>query len=348
MNNEQFIFSNLARHPEYYDDVINLIEVEFHYQTEFHFEIDFAPLVDPLNFENCLIAIDKNSNQVVSHLGFCNREMIKNNITIPVCFVGGIVTRKEFRGKKLFRNLMNIAISQNENKVGLFFLWSDIQGLYEKFNFYLSGGIFRAGKNIITKENIPIGFYKTTFSDLTEKEFNELKKLYVNSIEKHFFTLHRKETHWAIIRKMKSIDLFIEKDINGKIITYLCQGKGRDLQGVIHEFAALDLDSTIDKLSQYQIWLPEYFGEKSSNPAYQYTAFIKIGSKKFLNDFLVNISHNQFTLRNNQNNDIEFTYLNNSYNVSQKDFLQYLFGPKPLFEFYNFKLSPYISGADSV
>lgn len=348
MHNEHFILSNLARHPEYYDEVINLIEEEFHYQSENHFNIDFAPLVNPLNFENCLILIEKNSHKIVSHLAFTNRFMVKNDINLPVCFIGGIVTQREFRGKNLFRKLMNRVIAQNEKQIGLFFLWSDIESLYEKFNFHLAGGLFETGKKIITTDNIPDDLQKTNFSKLSEKEFNDIKWLYSHSIEKNFFTLKRNESHWAIIREMSSIDLFIKKDKTEKIITYLCQSKGRDLTGVIHEIGSTDLSKTIEQFRDFRLWLPEYYCDKNIENSLQFTAFIRIGSIKILAQFLLDISVQKLHLISHQNQNVEFNFNNLNYKVSEKEFLQYLLGPNPLSEFSEFKLSPYISGVDSI
>ena len=113
MNANQFAFTTLAENPEYFEEVIALIEREFHYSQnskELHYEKDFALLMDPLNFENCYLYIDKESNTVASHLAVSLRTMVKKNHQLNVALIGGIATVKEHRGKDLFKGLMNYAL----------------------------------------------------------------------------------------------------------------------------------------------------------------------------------------------------------------------------------------------
>ena len=63
MNSNNLSLTTLSENPEYFEEVIKLIEEGFHYSESHHYEKDFAPLVDPLNFENCFIYIDKENSQ---------------------------------------------------------------------------------------------------------------------------------------------------------------------------------------------------------------------------------------------------------------------------------------------
>ena len=58
MTVNNFVLTTLSSNPEYFEEVIRLIEEEFHYSENQSFEMDFSPLVDPLNFENCFLYID--------------------------------------------------------------------------------------------------------------------------------------------------------------------------------------------------------------------------------------------------------------------------------------------------
>ncbi|RPJ76379.1 MAG: GNAT family N-acetyltransferase, partial [Alphaproteobacteria bacterium] len=229
MTSNNFALTTLAQNPEYFEEVIGLIEEGFHYNESFHYEKDFAPLVDPLNFENCFLYIDKETNTVAAHLAVCIRTLVKDEIETQVALVGGIVTSKKHRGKKLFGNLMNHALSTYENKVSLYILWSDLEVIYEKFFFYRTGGIIETGKGNLSSSEKPAGYGKTKFASLTEKDFDRVRFLYQTFNEKYFFTLKRGERDWAIIKDMNSIDLYIKKNHLGEIIKYFCINKGRDL-----------------------------------------------------------------------------------------------------------------------
>ena len=189
MDKSHYVLSTLAEQPEYYDDVMGLIEKEFHYEKPFSYATDFAPLVNPNNFENCFIIIHLESKMMVAHLGVLPRVMIKNNGEMPILMIGGIVTEKSHRGKNLFRTLMNHACNLYKEKAALVFLWSELHDIYEKFSFYRAGGIIETGKSVITSDKTPKGFIATNFSKLSLGEFDEIKNIYQTFNEKYFFTL---------------------------------------------------------------------------------------------------------------------------------------------------------------
>ena len=130
--------------------VFSLIESEFFYAQEFSFAIDFAPLVNPNNFDNCFLVIEKETRTLAAHLGVLPRIMTKNKNDLPVIMIGGIVTKKNHRNKNLFRGLMTYIENKFENKAALAFLWSDLENIYEKFSFFRAGGIIETGKGVIT------------------------------------------------------------------------------------------------------------------------------------------------------------------------------------------------------
>ncbi|MBC7712831.1 MAG: GNAT family N-acetyltransferase [Rhizobacter sp.] len=350
MNTFPFTLTTLSENPEYFEEVIALIEKEFHYDSNMSYAKDFALLMDPLNFENCYLYVDQTTNHVVSHLAVCERVMIKNNSSIKVAFIGGIATVKEYRGRDLFKNLMNHAILSHSKECAFFILWSEITGLYEKFSFYLSGGLIETGHSVLSSNDRPIGFSKTTFKELPSKDFDDLKKIYQQFNEKYFFTVVREEKEWSIIRDMTSIDLYIKKNADGILEQYFCINKGRDLSNIIHEVGChpdhyLGLMKSLQK---YRTWLPESELSLSGNKDVFYTAFMRLGNFEQLQMFLKSISNEEMELYSMTGDLISFRFAENEYQVSQKDFLQFLFGPKPIKEFEKFLLSPYIPGTDSI
>ena len=221
MTSINFALTTLSDNPEYYEETIKLIEEEFHYDQENHFEKDFAPLMDPLNFENCFLYIDRDSNKVVAHLAVSLRTLIKGEAEMPVALIGGIVTHKHYRNKSLFKNLMNHVILNYKNKVGLFILWSDLENLYEKFHFYRTGGLIETGHKSLNSSDRPIGFEKTKFSLLSEKDFEAIKNLYISFNQSYFFTVKRDDRDWSTIKDMTTVDLFIKRNSSGMIDKYL-------------------------------------------------------------------------------------------------------------------------------
>lgn len=349
----QFAFTTLAENPEYFEEVIALIEREFHYSQKskaLHYEKDFALLMNPLNFENCYLYIDKETNAVVSHLAVSVRTMIKNDTKIKVALIGAIATVKEYRGRELFKTLMNYALSKHGKDCGLFFLWSEITGLYEKFSFYLSGGLIETGHTVFLSNDRPIGFEKTTFTELSEKDYLSIQNIYSAFNQKYFFTMIREESEWSIIRQMDSIDVYVKRNPLGVIEQYFCVNKGRDLANIIHEIGSLPDQylSLMKNLLKFKTWLPESEMSLSSNKEIFFTAFMKVGNYTILNAFLKEISEASLEISSMENSIVHFTFKDSEHTCSEQDFLQYVFGPRPLKEFEPFLLSPYITGTDSI
>ena len=350
MNKNGFTLTTLSENPEYFEEVIALIEKEFHYNKNFSYAKDFALLMDPLNFENCYLYIDQETNNVVSHLAVCNRTMIKNKHTIKIALLGGIVTNSSFRGKGLFKNLINHALKIHSDECGLFILWSEINGLYEKFSFHLGGGLIETGHTVFSNNDRPMGFNKTTFKELSVKEFESIQKIYTEFNQRFFFTIVREEKEWSIIREMSSIDLYTKKNEQGSIEQYFCVNKGQDLANFIHEIGCIPHQylQMMKSLQKYKIWLPESELELSTNKDIFFTAYVKLGNFKILRDFLKDVSNNQLELYEMTEDLISFRFGTTEHQCVQKDFIQYLFGPRPLKEFESLNLSLYIPGTDSI
>ncbi|MFA6237380.1 MAG: GNAT family N-acetyltransferase [Bacteriovorax sp.] len=351
MTSNNFALTTLSQNPEYFEEVIQLIEEGFHYSELHHYEKDFAPLVDPMNFENCYLYIDAETSKVAAHLAVCIRTLIQDNCEMKVALIGGIVTNKDHRNRGLFKNLMEHVLSVYREQASLFILWSDLEGIYEKFYFYRTGGMIETGKRNFSSSERPGGYEKTRFPALSEKDFENIINLYNNFNEKKFFTVKRDEKDWSILKEMNSIDLYIKKNNSGEIIRYFCVNKGRDLTNIIHEISCLDQSEyllMLKELEGYKIWLPETELDKINSTEIYYTAFMKIGNLTMLNNFLTEISNNRLLLKEVNNEAVIFEFKTKTYEVSPKDFLQHLFGPNPLEEFAPYALSLYIPGADSI
>ena len=149
---------------------------------------------------------------------------------------------------------------------------------------------------------------------------------------------------------MTSIDVFIKKNSDGILEQYFCVNKGRDLTNVIHEIGCTPDQylNLIKSVQKYRTWLPESELSLTSNNEIFFTAFIRLGNFEILQSFLKNISNDEMNLYELTEHGVCFSFNNTDYRVSQKDFLQFLFGPRPIKEFEKFLLSPYIPGTDSI
>lgn len=350
MNEFPFTITSLSQNPEYFDEVIALIEKEFHYNSDLSYAQDFALLMDALNFDNCYLYVDDETNKVVSHLAVCPRIMVKNNFSMKVALIGGIATVKEYRGRDLFKGLMNHALKIHSEDCSLFILWSELTGLYEKFSFHLSGGLIETGHAIFSSNDKPGGFNKTTFKDLSMKDFEAIQEIYKNFNQRYFFTVVREEKEWSIIKNMSSIDLYLKKNEEGIIEQYFCVNKGRDLTNIIHEVGSLPESylPMMKNLQRFKTWLPESELSLSSNKDIFFTAFIRLGNFNLLKEFLGNVSSHELELYNITGDTITFRFGETEHQATHKDFMQYLFGPRPLKEFEKLNLSPYIPGTDSI
>ncbi len=350
MTSTAFTLTTLSENPEYFDEVIALIEREFHYSSDQSYAQDFSLLMNPLNFENCYLFIDPATNKVVSHLAVCPRVMIKDQHELKVAFIGGIVTVKEYRGKELFKNLMNHALTEHSKDCGLFILWSEITGLYEKFSFYLSGGMIETGHSVFSSNDRVPGFQKTTFKDLSSKDFSAIQHLHAQFNQRYFFTVKREEKEWSIIKDMSSIDLYIRKNEEGAVEQYFCVNKGRDLSNIIHEVGCLPDQylAMMKNLQKFKTWLPESEQSLTVNKDIFFNAFIRLGNFDLLKSFLKRISNDRLDLIKFTGDLVQFKFGDNDYQVTHQDFQQYLLGPRPLKEFEAFLLSPYIPGTDSI
>lgn len=350
MVSENFALTTLSENPEYFEEVLRLIEDEFHYGEGHHYEKDFAPLMDPLNFENCYLYVDRETNTVAAHLAVCERILVKEDAEIKVALIGGIATHKNFKRQHLFSSLMEHAIEKHDS-AGLFILWSDLENIYERFHFHRTGGLIETGKRNFSGSERPSGYEKTKFNQLSDEEFNSIVELYSAFNEMTFFTLKREEKDWSIIREMNSIDLYVRRNLTGQVSRYFCVNKGRDLTNIIHEVGAINLTeykNLLKDLETFKLWLPETEGDKFKSSDIFYTAFFRIGATAVLNQFLNTATQGKLQITECTPEKLTFRFKEEEFKVSQKDFLQFLFGPKPLEEFAPFGLSLYVAGTDSI
>jgi predicted acetyltransferase len=337
-------YTNLKEKPKCYQETINLIEDSFEYDEHFQFDEDFSTLVSKENWENCHIIIEKSSKKVIGHIGVQLKTMVFNNVEVPIAILGGIAVHSDYRNQGLFKELSNIVLQQYSKEVTFFILWSDQYDLYKKFGFHIAGGFIQTGNEDLPKDIE--GMTRTTLNKISKEEFQEIKDLYLSSVQKKYFTVKRTDEDWAKLTKVVSASLYLLKE-NNVISGYFFAHKGQDLPNIIHEFACKEevKEKFLEKLSKYKLWLPENYLDTFPDAHLQYLALIKVTEK--LPSFLEKWSNSDLSQISQGPIDVQFTFKEQAYNLEVPELLAGLFGPNPIEEFKKWGKPIYISGMDS-
>ena len=346
---DDIICTTLADHKELHQKTLTLIEENFNYEKKYQYKVDFYLLMNPLNAKHNHILIDRGTRTVLGHIGVCMRTIIIGNYQTNVALLGGIAIHPNYQKKGYLKKLMTKVIHQYQKKVSLFMLWSNLDNIYQQYDFFQINGQIQTGIKDINHQDIS-GFKKTKFSSLSTEEFVQIKNLYQKYFCQTYTTFQRNEKIWESIRKIESTALYLEKDTKNRIVSYFCVGKGQDLQNIIHELVyEPGHEDIIDQLSQFKLWLPQAkFDKKTTVSQLIYMALFKIGNPNHFEELVLRWSQGRIVIRNISRDEVNFLYEKNSYKRQPKDFLMDLFGYPPIKEFENFANPIYISGLDSV
>ncbi|MAW07099.1 MAG: hypothetical protein CME61_02335 [Halobacteriovoraceae bacterium] len=217
--------------------ISNQISNSFEYSDQFKITDDFYPLFTKKVLHKSFFLF-LNNNELIGTILLKEKKISSNDNTLDCACLGGIQIKKGHQGKGYFDFFFNKVLQKikEQKTYDSIILWSDKEKLYSKFGFKPFGKIFWANSHRPLLE-IPKGYLKTSLQNLTEKEFNEIKSLHLESYKNISFD--RDFDEWDEIKNISSMELFIKKNIEGEIKSYFIRGKGMDLQGVIHEYAPL-------------------------------------------------------------------------------------------------------------
>lgn len=349
MKSTPYVFTTLAQRPTFYAETISLIECSFEYAAPNKFDIDFATLMSPLNHENCHLFII--NNKVVGHIGVKLRKLGTSEFFTPVALIGGIAIHKDYRGQGLFKELFNQIINKytSNYKISMFILWSNLDSLYKKFNFFQAGAQIQTGELEFDEKKLPAQFKRTLFINLTHKQFKQIKEIYTLSIEKLYTTFIRDDSAWHDIQESTSTDLYLYY-VDDKISGYFCVNKGQDLKSIIHEYACLPQfkQKFLDSLQGFKLWLPEHENIQYQKQHLFYTAIFKINDLTIFNKFLKSWSHNECSISQVNDDTIIFVHDGKEFQTTHGSFYTYLFGPSKITEFQDYGRPLYFSGLDSI
>lgn len=290
MNNNISIIS-LAKTPDYYDEVLSIIETELNYTAPHSYENDFYPLMNSNNWENCYLIFY--NQKLVGHIGVRELDLTFKTYTLPVLFLGGITIKKEFQGKGIFKFAFKNILSKFQGQHALHFLWSGHQDLYKKFNFYEVGQIYQTGnESFINLQS----FLHKKLNALNNDEKNFIKSCFDNSFLQTV-KIQRTPQDWEAIFQIASVDVYFQlKD--QKYISYFFINKGQDLQDIVHEVGAIDLESLnliIEEVNKFKLWLPFLSNHQASSTAL-YLAQARIENLTLLNAWLEKLNISQLKI----------------------------------------------------
>ncbi len=316
----------LNNFPDKLNECLELISSAFNYPKEYSYKDDFALLTHKSNHSNCYFI--QEDDQVVATLFTLPRNLIYKEASLPVLFFGGISVRDENRGGGLFRSLLETVTLLNSNRA-LFLLWSDLSSLYEKFSFHEFGLVEEVDSS---NTEHPLDHLKAASADLK----GQLRQAY-HDISNQFLIPERSSEDWELLLSSPSIELLQDKAGS----TYFV-GKGFDLQGICHEHY-LAHSSDTPQVPKYWNYKPI---EESTN--LRYMGFMRLGSLETLNEFIEETSKGRLKIIDRSEEMIKVKFDGEDFELSDKDFIQGLWGPGKITEWLGLAPQVRVMGFDSV
>lgn len=332
MNFEKMTATNLNEGHQYWDECLKMIETAFSYNDEYKFSDDFELLFNKKNSENLFILLDENK-KLIAHIGLLKKNLLYKDEKFPALFWGGICTKKQFQGKGVGSNFFKVLLDKFESSAAISILWSDNAKYFSKFGFFEAGTI-----------NIYEGNKKSPLNVFSMSSLNDDDRTFIlrnyQQMTQTQLCFERNEEDWTRIFNSKSIGLINEKNVLGFV------GKGMDLQNIVYEHYSREKNSTL-KNSQYSFWdlTPSQSDENSQTI---YNGFFKIHKCSFFKEMIEKCTNQEVKILGLHPKLIEFSFDNDIYKLTHKDFLNGIWGPNQIQELYEAMPPLYISGADSI
>jgi len=312
----------LSDKPEKIEECLELITHSFNYPDDYSYKEDFALLVDQSNHGNCYFI--EQEGVVVATLFTLPRQLLYKDLQLPVLFLGGISVKDENRGGGLFRSLLETVSLLNSN-FALFLLWSDLSSLYEKFSFHEFGLIEEVRTNP-----------SQTLKPGNKANENQLRALY-NDLSEDFLIPQRSSKEWQLLLSSPSIE-FLQDETGSSYFV----GKGFDLQGICHELHLMNEECS-PQAQKYWNYSPE---DKAEN--LRYMGFLRLGNLETLSEFIESTSKGRLKIVEKIESLIRVEFDGEIFELSDKDFIQGLWGPGKVTEWLSLVPPIRIMGFDSI
>ncbi|MDA9189745.1 GNAT family N-acetyltransferase [bacterium] len=297
----------LDQKPELKDQLISLIEKEFSYPSDCSYKVDFFPLINEKNYKNLHLLMK--DEKIIGHIGVKKRLLTYQGNDFPVALIGGVVIDKQYQGQGLFSEFFNNTIETYTKNVAFFFLWSALDQLYEKYDFYEFG---------LIREILGDEFNEDQNQDYSQSGqlTSDFKELY-HRHNKEFLSLKRTDHEWEEFSQIQSSKFYLSGDKQ----SYFIKDKGADFQGIIHEIQPTPKDSW-----SHRTWICNSEYKEGEN--YRYMGLIRLGDPKLFKNCINHITNKSIQIHSSSKELIKFSMDDQEYELSIKQFMQGAFGPK--------------------
>jgi hypothetical protein len=350
MQEKSLQISHLSTFPELVEETNELIEASLGYRKEEKFAVDFAPMA--LDLSHRFILQDAASKKVLGHVGVRVVHFIWKGETYPCAMLGGICIDKNWRGEGLFSLLFDFILKKYFTSCVFFLLWSEKNELYAKFDFQLGGKQWCYKK--LTFNISPASIFtdncvqKTSLKNLCYTDFKKIMQLYREKIQNQYFSPLRDEEGWNLLKKVESADLYLLRDDQKNITSYMFIGKGMDLDNIAHDGAhAESLGRWIYHLPEESVlWTAERDFTLNSDENIltepQYLGLWRVNHHKMALQKLSRLLNTSVDFVGEK---FKFTHQKNTYTLSPLEMVEAVFDG----EKYSFSSIPvYVGGLDSI
>jgi len=349
MTNKPWVITTIKERPELYQLVIELLERTFQYNQHYSIAIDFHPLLSETNAENLFIVLDQQSNKPIAHLGVKVSQLSSNGTHFPIALIGGVAVDENFRGLGLQRLLMDHIHQKYNDQCTLFFLWSNLDQLYQKHNYSQIGCIFELGNKDIKYLSQVIS-PPLKFNQIEKNDKQNMANLHRSTILNKYTAPLRSDAEWEQLYNVTSANIYLIKNSLKKLIGYLIADKGMDLQGIIHEFCFGPEvpKELIQEINQFKIWVPE---KKQDHYQKQlFSCLTRIGNSHLFQKFISQWSQNSIRITSIEHSPslVKFKFNSSQFELSHEEFLTGIWGPNYIDEFKGLGKPLFFPGLDSI
>ena len=324
-------YTTLKENADFFQQTLQLIEESFNYSSENSFEIDFYPLMEKNNHNNCHLLIK--DKEVIGHIGVLEKEITIKEESFSIIMLGGIAIASKHRGQGLFTPFFEHVLNLYKEK-SFYMLWSDQIELYEKFDFYPCVDQFEYDQSLEDAEE----FIPTKLNTLHSNDIEALSAIYNSQTD---IRITRSLQDWDTLKKITSTDLYIKKE-NNIIKNYFFMNKGEDLSEVLVEVGSFD---DFEELKKYGVlWSSEKLEEECDS---LYATLIKISNPSSFKSFIRAFTNNLIQIEKISKDNITFNFESSIMELETNEFLTGVFGPNKFEELQDLKPF-YISGLDSI
>ena len=319
-----------------WSQVVHFLNEQLRPQAQWSITTEYPTALNQMNLPNMRIITE--DSKIVSH-ALLKPFILKTPLMIlKVGAVGSVVTDSNHRNQGLGAQIILECLSEAQRQdCDISILWTDKYDYYRKLNFELAG----FEESFVINKEIPVEKFGLKFLKTSNISPEAILRLY----NQHTISTFRTQEDIRKFLQIPATQVYSAWDLQGQLVAYAIEGKGADLSGYIHEWGGsvsklLALLSWIyrEKQKPFTLIMPfhalnlkmklEQFSFKS-HPGY--LGMIRIvNGEQFLTKLnkavrLCGVTQVLFSKRGH-NYSLQIRDKNVTFH-SERDFVQYVFGP---------------------